>query len=249
MPSSPSRPLITAHRGASHEAPENTLAALRLGFGQGADAGECDVRLTRDGRVVLCHDATTRRTGRAALVVADSAFEELRGLDVGAWKGRRWEGEKIPALEEALALVPARRRLLVEIKCGTEILPAIGRAFAQSARPAAEFVLLMSFDLEVAVAAKRLFPAVETHWVVERGAISAEELAGRARAAGLDGLNLDRRFPIDEAFVSAVHGAGLRLHVWTVDDAALAARLAAAGVDSLTTDRPGWLRETLSAFR
>ncbi len=237
-------PLITAHRGASHDAPENTLAALRLGYVQGADAGECDVRLTRDGRIVLLHDATARRTAGRAWSVAAEPFERLRELDVGAWRGARWAGEKIPLLEEALALVPAGRRLLIEVKCGLEILAPLA-ALLERVAPSPEKLLLMSFDHALAVAMKRRFPAVETHWIVDRENTSASALAQRARDAGLDGLNLDRRFPLDAAFVDTLHAEGLRVHVWTVDDAADARRLAEAGVDSLTTNRPGWLREQL----
>ena len=239
-------PLITAHRGASRDAPENTLASLRLGFAQGADAGECDVRLTRDGRIVLLHDEGTHRVAACNLIAAGHSLESLRRVDVGAWKGPRYAGERIPTLEEALAIVPEGRRLLVEIKCGLEILPELERLLAASDRPRAA-VLLMSFDFEVAVSAKRRFPDIETHWIVARESTSAAVLAERARSAGLDGLNLDCRFPIDRDFVAAVRSAGLRLHVWTVDDLKIAVRLAAAGVDSITTNRPGWLREQLSA--
>ncbi len=238
-------PLITAHRGASHDAPENTLAALRLGFAQGADACECDVRLTGDGRVVLLHDEDTRRVAGVRLVAAKTSLESLRRLDVGAGKGAAHAGERIPTLEEAVAVVPDGRRLIVEIKCGAEILPELGRVIADSGRPRTSFVL-MSFDFEIAVEAKRRFGDIEAHWVVERERTAPAVLAARAREGGLDGLNLDRRFPIDRAFVAAVREAGLRLHVWTVDDPARAAELADAGVDSITTNRPGWLRERLT---
>lgn len=240
-------PLITAHRGASHDAPENTLAALRLGFEQGADAGECDVRLTADGHAVLLHDADTRRVGGGRkLVAARETLATLQRLDVGAGKGAAWAGEKPPTLEEALGVVPSGRRLLIEIKCGVEILPALERAFAGSSHPPATFVL-MSFDLQVAAAAKRRFPAIETHGIVECDGSSAERLVSLMREARLDGVNLDRRFPLDAAFVAVLHAAGLKVHVWTVDDAALARRLVAAGVDSITTNRPGWLRQQLRA--
>lgn len=241
----PVPPLITAHRGASHDAPENTLAALRLGFAQGADAGECDVRLTSDGHAVLLHDEGTHRVAACNLVAARHTLESLRRADVGAWKGSAYATERIPTLEEAFAVVPGGRRLLVEIKCGSEIFPALERAFASSSHGSTAFVL-MSFDLEVAAAAKRRFPQVEAHWIVERESTAPAVLAAKARAAGLDGLNLDHRFPINGAFVASVHVAGLKLHVWTVDDAAEAGRLAAAGVDSITTNRPGWLREQIA---
>lgn len=242
----PSFPLITAHRGASHDAPENTLAALRLGFAQGADAGECDVRVTADGHAILLHDSETGRVAGRKLVAAHEALASLQSLDVGSWKGSAWGGEKIPTLEQAFGVVPSGRRLLIEIKCGAEILPALERAFtaATAAQLPAAFIL-MSFDLAVAAAAKRRFPEIETHWIVERDGTPPGRLAATARGAGLDGVNLDRRFPIDGAFVSELHAARLRVHVWTVDEAALARRLAAAGVDSITTNRPGRLREQL----
>ena len=245
-----SSPFITAHRGASLDAPENTLAALRLGFAQEADAGECDLRLTRDDHAILLHDATTRRTAGVELSAATATLDALRRLDAGSWKGATYAGEKIPVLDEALAVVPPGRRLYLELKCGVEIFPALERAFAATAHPPGAFIL-MSFDLAVAAAAKLRFPAVEAHWIVEwntfsRADLGAEALAAQARVHGLDGLNLDRRFPIDAAFVATVHAAGLKLCVWTVDDVALARRLAAAGVDGITTNRPGWLRERLN---
>lgn len=241
---------IVAHRGASFDAPENTLAALRLGFVEGADAGECDVRLTRDGHAVLLHDATTRRTAKAGrdLSAATSTLAELRALDAGVWKGARWAGEKIPTLAEALAVVPPGRRLLVEIKCGVEILPAVATALAESAAPVSrpDAILMMSFDRAVTAEAKRRFPVVEVWQITEwRRGLALDTLIPEALAAGLDGLDLDKRFPLDAAEVARVHAAGLKLGVWTVDDPALASRLVAAGVDAITTNRPGWLRSAL----
>jgi glycerophosphoryl diester phosphodiesterase len=241
------RSKIVAHRGASHEAPENTLAALRLGFAEGADAGECDIRLTRDGHAILLHNATTRRTTNAGrdLSAVASTLAELRALDAGAWKGSRWAGEKIPTLAEVLAVVPPGRRLLVEIKCGVEILPAVATAMAEGGTPT-DALLLMSFDRVVTAEAKRRFPAVEVWQITEwRRGLALDTLIAEALAGGLDGLDLDKRFPLDAAEVARVHAAGLKLGVWTVDDPALARRLAVAGVDAITTNRPGWLRSAL----
>ena len=251
-------PLIVAHRGASSDAPENTLAALRLGFEQGADAGECDVRQTSDGHVVLLHDASARRTTGTDIFAATHALADLRRLDAGSWKGARWAGETIPTLGEAIALLaasPPGRRLVVEIKSGPAILPEIARlrSLARDAVADSQLVII-AFDRAVAVEAKRLLPAVEVHQLAawkKDPATGAwprlETLIADARADGLDGLNLESRFPIDAAFVASVHAAGLKLYVWTVDDPALARRLAVAGVDALTTNRPGWLRAQLGS--
>src|SRR5688572_19130995 len=90
------------HRGASFDAPENTVAAIKLAWEQKADGAEFDVYLTKDGKVAVIHDATTKRTAGADLKVAGSTLTELRALDVGRWKGEKFTGEKIPTLDEML---------------------------------------------------------------------------------------------------------------------------------------------------
>lgn len=238
-------PLIVAHRGASADAPENTLAALRLGFAQGADYAECDVHLTRDGAVVLLHDDTLARTAGDARAVADLTLAELRALDVGAWRGERWRGEKIATLAEALAVVPDGCRLLVEVKSGPEALPAVVEALAASGC-GAEKCIFMGFDPEIARAALRELPEVERHWLVEIGA-GADTIAvvRDALAAGCAALNVDRAAGGDPALVAAAHAAGLGVFVWTVDDEDEALRLAALGADGLTTNRPAAIRAAL----
>lgn len=115
---------IIAHRGASADAPENTLAALKLGFEQGADAGELDLHLSSDGKLVIIHDADTKRTAGVDRKVVEQTFDALRRLDVGAfgrWKDKGF-AERIPTLDEALALVPADKKMVIEIKVGVEAL-------------------------------------------------------------------------------------------------------------------------------
>src|SRR4051794_3938882 len=101
-----SRVEVIAHRGASHDAPENTLAAIKLAWQQEADAAEFDLHLSRDGKLVVIHDADTRRVAGVDKRVAEQTLAELRRLDVGAWKGPRFAGERIATLEEVLATVP-----------------------------------------------------------------------------------------------------------------------------------------------
>ncbi|HEY0864498.1 MAG TPA: glycerophosphodiester phosphodiesterase family protein [Lacunisphaera sp.] len=243
---------LIAHRGASHDAPENTLAALQLGFAQGADAGEVDVHLTRDARIVVHHDADTGRTTGRKQALAAQTVGELHALEAGQWG--HWRGsafaEKIPLLAEVLALVPAGRRLFIEIKVGAEILPELEHVIRASGLAAAQLPLI-TFDLAVAQAAKSRLPAHEVCWIVECPGFGrpprVDDLVHQAKAAGLDGLDLEARFPIDPAFVQKIHAAGLKLYTWTVDDPVIARAFAAAGVDGLTTNRPGWMREQLSA--
>lgn len=243
---------LIAHRGASHDAPENTLAALRLGFAQGADAGEVDVHLSRDARIVVHHDADTGRTAGRKQALAAQTVGELRALDAGQWG--RWQGsafsEKIPLLAEILALVPAGRRLFIELKVGAEILPELEQVIRASGLAPRQLPLI-TFDLATARAAKLRLPAHEVCWIVEYPGFGRtprlDDLIHQAKAAGLNGLDLEFKFPIDAAYVQTIHAAGLKLYTWTVDDPAVARALAAAGVDGLTTNRPGWMREQLSA--
>lgn len=242
---------IIAHRGASHDAPENTLASFRLGWEQGADADELDVYLTKDGQAVVLHDATTKRTSNADLKVADATLAELRALDAGSWKGANWAGEKLPTLAEALATIPDGKRMFIEIKCGPEVLPELGRVMKASGKKTEQLVLI-GFAYETMRQARTLFPEAPIYWLSGSKPAkdsteppSVESLIEKAKAAGFNGLNLHYKFPIDAAFVQKVKAAGLSLYVWTVDDPAIARQLAAAGVAGITTDRPGFLREQL----
>lgn len=244
-------PAIIAHRGASHDAPENTLASVRLGFTQGADAVEIDVQQSRDGHIMVIHDAHTGRTAGLKRRVGAQTLVELRTLDAGRWKHRRWAGEKIPMLSEVLDVVPAGRRLFVEIKSGPESVPEFVGTVKRSGRKPAE-VVPIGFDLTTMKLVKWALPRCEVCWVqgFRRGwsgrwRPTAEALIRQARGAGLDGLDLGVRGPVNAAFTAQVHEAGLKLYIWTVDDPTRARALAAAGVDGLTTNRPGWLRQQL----
>lgn len=242
---------IIAHRGASHDAPENTLAALKLGWQQNADADELDIHLTSDGQIILSHDPNTKRITGVDKAVAAQTLAELREQDAGRWKGEPWAGEKMPTLAEALATIPEGKRMFIEIKSGPEILPELERVIAASGRKSEQLVII-GFNYATMQQAKRRFPQLPVFWLQsveadkKTGRLpSLDELIQKAKAASLDGLNLNFKFPIDAAFVEKVRGAGLRLYVWTVDDARIARQLAAAGVDGITTNRPEWLRREL----
>lgn len=242
---------IVAHRGASNDAPENTLAAFKLGWVQKADANELDIYLTKDGSIVVMHDKTTKRVTGIDRNVADQTFTELQSLDAGSWKGAQWKGEKIPSLAEALMTLPVDGKFFIEIKCGAEVLPELDRVLKESGKKPEQLVII-GFDYETMKQARERFPKLSVYWLASPEKESeglrppVEELIARAKAASLDGLDLSSKFAIDETFVSRVKKSGLQLHIWTVDDAALARKLAALGVNGITTNRPGWLREQLA---
>ena len=242
---------IVGHRGASHDAPENTLPAVKLGFEQGADAVEVDVFATADGRIVAIHDPHTKRVAGVKLDVAKSTLADLRKLDVGSWKGERWAGTVIPTLEEVLEAVPEGRRLMIEVKCRVSARPTLERAIEASGKR--ERVALISFSYPLIAQAKRMMPDVPAYWVYgfsvrERarwGNPTMQGLIRKAEMAGLDGLDLDGQGPITKAFVDKLRAKGMELYVWTVNDPNRARELIAMGVKGITTDRPGYLRQQL----
>src|SRR5436309_263912 len=111
-------PFIVAHRGASALAPENTLAAFRRALEAGAPAVECDVHLTADGAPIVIHDARVDRTTNGTGEVASLTLAALRALDAGGWFDPRFAGERLPTLEETLAIAAGRSRVFVELKPG-----------------------------------------------------------------------------------------------------------------------------------
>jgi glycerophosphoryl diester phosphodiesterase len=242
---------IVGHRGASYDAPENTVAAIKLAWEQQADGSEFDIYLTKDGQIAVIHDKDTKRTaGGVNKVVAESTLAELRTLDVGRWKGEKFAGEKIPTLAEMLATVPAGKQAFVEVKCGPEIVPELVRTLTAAGLKAGQTPVI-SFHAPVIAAVKKARPDVPAYWLVSLGGKTAKPpaadvLVAKAKAINADGLDLSASDVLDEAFAGKVKAAGLKLHVWTVNDPAVARRMVRIGVDGITTDRPGWLREQLA---
>lgn len=220
---------IIAHRGASYDAPENTLTAFRIGFEQ-ADAVELDLHLSKDGQAVCVHDDVVN-----GHPVKEQTLEELKTLDVGSYKGSRYKEERIPTLSEALALLPDNKRYYLEIKCGPEILPAIKAAITESRKTQ---LVIIGFDFETMKEAKRQL-GLPVYWAATKDtAPKLNVLMRYCEDAGLDGLDLDCELPIDTAFVTKMHEASLKVVTWTVNDRKTVERLAKAGVDGITTDYP-----------
>jgi glycerophosphoryl diester phosphodiesterase len=241
---------VVAHRGASHDAPENTLAAFDLAWQQGADAVECDVWMTHDARLVCHHDRTTRRTAGAQLDVTKSTLAQLRQLDVGRWKGRKWKGERIPTLDEVLAGVPAGGTVFVEIKGGPLMVPVLNRAVERAKLPQSH-VVAISFDKEVIRSAKQTIPGIKAFLLVKfhyrldekSWRPSTASLIEDLKDTGADGLDVSAVEAVTEGFVRNLHDAGWEVHVWTVNGISLATRCWALDVDSITTDRPKVIKD------
>lgn len=241
---------IIGHRGASYDAPENTVASFKEAWKQDADAAELDIYLTKDGQIIVIHDATTKRTTGMEGKVAEMTLADLRKLDAGKWKGPAFMGEKLPTLTEMLATASEGKRVFVEVKCGPEIVPELNRVLKASKLPA-KLTPVISFHAEVISALKKERPDVPAYWLVSLNSNkekppTAEELIAKAKEIKADGLDLSASNVLDEAFAKKVKAAGLGLYVYTVNDPKRARRMVEIGVEGITTDRPGWLRERLA---
>jgi len=234
---------IIAHRGASFDAPENTLASVNLAWERNTDAVEIDVHLSKDNEIMVIHDKDTKRTAGKKLIVKESISSELRKLDVGSFKRADYKGEKIPFLNEVIETVPEGKKLFVEIKCGTEILQFLKEVFINSGK--IERLVIISFDFDVVAGAKKIMPEVPAYLLHYNllGDYSTKWI-DKANEANLDGLNF-RYKGISEEFIKNVHDAGMKIYAWTVDDPEEAAVLTGSGIDGITTNRPGWMKKKM----
>jgi glycerophosphoryl diester phosphodiesterase len=242
-------PLNIGHRGASGEAPENTLAAFELALRQGADGVECDVRLSADGIPVVIHDARLERTTSGRGWVREHRASLLRRLDAGSWFNRRfpsqsrqrYAGAKIPLLSEVLAWARARQCLLfLEIKDaleGTEakILEEIAGAGVQS------LVTVVSFNLHTLRRVRQLDSQVPVGLDTSRPVTGA--LAMR-RAKSLGAVAVLPYWPVaSRRLIRRAHRKSLRVFAWTVDQPRWMRRRILDGVDGLLTNYPARLKE------
>ncbi len=250
--------LTIAHRGARQVAPENTLVALQKAADRGVDYVEIDVQRTKDGRLVLIHDTSLRRTTNVEKVfperrsydVVDFTYRDMRKLDAGRWKAKRYAGERIPTLAQALRLVRARDvGVLIEMKSphrypGVESdISEVLRGISGFRRPAIRDgqLTVQSFDFGAAQRFKAIEPRVR---VALLGTPAVEQLPGLARWA--DEIS-SRHKSVDANYVATVHALGMAASVWTVDRLENMNANLDKGVDAVITDRPGLLGRVILA--
>jgi len=230
-------PLWIAHRGAGKLAPENTLAAFRVGASHGYRAFECDVKLSADGVPFLLHDATLERTSSGHGVASSLSWNELSRLDAGGWHSRAFAGESLPSLASIAAYCLRNGFALNieikptpgdEVRTGRVVATEAARLWAGQAVPP----LLSSFRPDALQAARDAAPQLPR-------ALLLDELREGwfEQAQGLGCAAVVTQFALmDAGVIARLHGAGLRALVYTVNDLATAQRLTALGIDGVITD-------------
>lgn len=251
-------PLVIAHRGASDEEPEHTLAAYRRAFDHGADGVECDVRLTADHHLVCVHDRKVNRTSNGDGAVSTLELARLEGFDWASWKRGSAESETPEADPERGHLLTLRRLLDTLVGTGQEVVTLIEtkhptrhgadveHALVQALRffdldhgdqPGRPHVRVMSFSRRALMRVNKVAPKVPLVYLVEAGlqAMTWDGVLPRGvTAVGLD-VRLLRKRP---AMVASMRRRGLGVYVWTVDEEADVDRCLEQDVDVIITNRP-----------
>lgn len=248
--------MIVAHRGASAEAPENTMAAFDLAWERGADAIEGDFYLTNDHQIVCFHDKTTKRTtgGKTELSIEKSTYQELSSLDVGSWKHAKYQGEKIPTLKQVLASVPEEKQIFVEIKSGPQIVPYLKTELENSGLSANQ-ITLISFNADVIQQSRLLMPQYKANWLTSfkqnkqktTWSPAPQNVLEKLKRIGATGLGCSAKpDAVTKDFYQLLQQSGFELHVWTVNQPELAQYFQNLGVRSITTDRPAFIRNSIN---
>jgi len=225
-------PFHLAHRGASGIAPENTLVAFRKALEIGSLMVECDIHATREGTVVVMHDAAVNRTTNGTGAIKEMSLAEIKRLDAGSWFAPEFAGEPVPTLSELLQVLRGRTTLSLEIKQA-----GIEEASVAALRDNGMFddTLVISFLPQALVRVKEIAPALPTGLLVSKGTI--QEVVAKAQEVGAEVLSAHRAM-VNAELVGAAHSAELKVTAWIANDRPEQQRLIELGVEAIGTDHP-----------
>lgn len=231
--------VVIAHRGASDNAPENTMAAFELAVESEADWVEIDVQETNSGEILVFHDKDFMRMSRSDTQLRDVTPEQLAELDIGSWFDKRFSDQRTPTLREVLDLCRDRSGVLIELKYygQEERLEERVVAIVEEADMTKQ-VKLMSLKLEGVEKLRTLRP----DWNV--GLLSSVAVGDLTRL-DVDFLGLNAN-SITDSLVDRSHKAGIEVYAWTVNEPASMSAMLSRGVDGLITDRPASARKVIA---
>ena len=230
-------PIIIAHRGASRQAPENTMAAFTRALELGAGGIELDVHLSADGHLVVTHDEQVDRTSDGKGLIRDKTLQQLKDLDFGSWFSEHFKGEKIPTLEEVLDLVRDWNGLLnIEIKNGPVFYPGIEKAVSDAVAQykLANRTIISSFNHYSLVEIRKLNPEIKTAPLYMAGLYEPWQYARSLGACAIHPLF----YNIVPEVMKGCKLNGIMVNPFTVDQPEYIKAMAAAGVDGIITNVP-----------
>lgn len=233
--------MVIAHRGASAFAPENTLAAVNMAWEMEASAVEIDIHLTKDNKIVVCHDSDTKRVSGENYTIATTDSEVLRLLDVGSSFSSLYTGEKIPFLDEVIQTVPKGKYLFVEIKCPEKVVPFLKEIIEKTGKQ--DQIKIISFSSASLLKVKELMPEIPGYWLVcpEYKPGIMYDLLEKSDSYGFDGLDINYGLLTPESN-EILKEKNRYVYVWTVDNQSNAKRFDGYNVYGITTNNPDILK-------
>ena len=231
---------IVAHGGAAGYAPENTLVSFEKGIELGANTIEVDVHLSKDGELVVIHDATLNKTTNGSGYVYDYTVKELKEFDAGVLFDEKFRGEKIPTFQEVVELARGRARIDIDVKNGPVIYPGIEEKVVRAIEKntLVNEVTVISFNHLSLKQIKTLNPEIQTGAVYSAGLL---EPWAAAELIGADVLYPKHFHPMKDVVLEA-HRRGYPVNPWTIDTEKDVRRWLSYGVDGMTSNYPDLVR-------
>lgn len=242
---------VIAHRGASHLAPENTLASINAALKLHPNSIEIDVQQTLDAVVVLMHDITLNRTTNGSGLIKEKLFKDVSKLDAGSWFSNDFRDEKIPTLEEAIRLTKGKCQLIIEIKKGNDFYPDIVQNIVRIIKKldAEAWVVIHSFNYQVLKSVHKLNSDIP----LQKLFVGKFKCIPFIFSDKIETLDLEK-YPYIEAYninyifanrgvINFLKSNGKKVNVWTVNNANTAQELIMLGVDGIITDNPSIMND------
>jgi glycerophosphoryl diester phosphodiesterase len=235
---------FVAHRGASFLAPENTQASINLAWKLGASAAECDVLLTKDGQIVVFHDKNTSRLLGESHKISETDFDKIKDLHIALNNHNlpEYKGETVPLLKDLLIDLPDSVTLVVEIKCGQEILSPMKKVLDKYWKSGK--LAFIAFGFETIMKTKETFPEIPCYFLAHmRGDVNKR--IDSLLNGPLDGVDLNHAI-ISKKLVDRFNKKNKNIWCYTVDSPKEALKMISYGVLGITTNRPEWLKKQVS---
>lgn len=238
---------VLGHRGAMGHAPENTMPSFYKAIELKATMFELDIHMSRDGELVVIHDAIVDRTTSGTGKVSEMTWDEIRQLDAGSWFGPEFRKVRVPRLEDVFDEVGDRIQINVEIKAGDELYEAIVEKLARliKEKDLAEQVVISSFHPQYLIEARSLLPEIQIGLIYSK---PREDAVGEAVAAGWQALH-PHVSQVTKELVDKAHSRGLIVRAWNPNEIEPMRMMIEAGVDGVGTDYPDRLRALAEEMR
>lgn len=233
---------VISHRTAAGYAPENTIAGIEKSIKSKAEYVEIDVQESKDGEIVLLHDSNFKRTAGIDKNVWDANTEEIKTYDVGSYFSKRYKGEKVPTLDEALKASKDKIKLLIEIKVNgheqKSMIPKVLQLIKENKMD--KECIIASLNLSILNEVKKIEPKIKTCY------LAAYKLDGFSKYKDVDILGLEAKL-VNDGLTNSIHEQGKRVFVWTVDNVQQMTTMIKSEIDGIITDYPFKLNDIINS--